>query len=223
MPYFIVDIGFYEMDNGLRRGCSAHNRPYATRADAETVVAAQSVERQARRAAWEREHGRPFPGEDYYIVESPSIHGTLELAKQHFGPMPGDTLSEREELRGALVQAADGYPEWADELLAAGADPNGMPLIMAIQCGELRIVQAMLAAGADPNRSFADMTPLVRAVESRYPAVVRALLEAGAAVSMRAGKDVTPLQAANLPGRRGVSASDEEEIRRMLAAAGAKA
>jgi len=46
-----------------------------------------------------------------------------------------------DDVRAALTQAAAGEEAWARDLIAAGADPNGMPLIMAIQCGELAIVE----------------------------------------------------------------------------------
>ena len=56
--------------------------------------------------------------------------------------------SEQESLDMALVQAADGYPDRVKELIEAGANVNGMPLIMAIQCDEAEIVRLLIAAGS---------------------------------------------------------------------------
>jgi ankyrin repeat protein len=120
--------------------------------------------------------------------------------------------ADPEWLLGALAQAADGDPAWVHGLLAAGADPNGIPLIMAIQCGELEIVEAMITAGADVNRPYQDTTPLVRAVESRYPEVVQALLKAGADINLQAKKGVTPLEAARSLGRRDANPDDKQQI-----------
>lgn len=131
--------------------------------------------------------------------------------------------ADREWLHGALSQAADGYPAWVLGLPAAGADPNGIPLIMAIQCDELEIVEAMIAAGADVNRPYQDTTPLVRAVEARCPDIVEALIRGGAGVNQRAPKGVTPLMAARLVGRRGVDPSDSERIVELLICHGAGA
>ena len=73
-------------------------------------------------------------------------------------------------LSAALVRAADGDPESVRELLAAGATPTGMPLLMAVQCDEPEIVGLLLAAGADPNHLLpsAGTTPLIRAVTAAY-------------------------------------------------------
>jgi ankyrin repeat protein len=130
--------------------------------------------------------------------------------------------ADPEWLRGALTQAAASEPAWAHGLMEAGADPNGLPLIMAIQCGELEIVEAMIAGGADVNGPYQDTTPLVRAVESRYPEVVHALIAAGADVNLRAKKGVTPFEAALRPGRHGVNPDDQERIIHMLRDHGAR-
>lgn len=109
------------------------------------------------------------------VPYDPAIHGPsgISAPKIPYDQWPAD------DLRAALVQAADGEETWARELLAAGASPNGLPLIMAIQCGELEIVRLFIAAGADIDRDFARTTPLIRAVTAGYPAIVRALIDAG--------------------------------------------
>jgi hypothetical protein len=126
------------------------------------------------------------------------------------------------DLHAALVQAADGYPAWARALIAAEADVNGMPLIMAIQCGELEIVHALIAAGADVNRDYADTTPLVRAVTSGYPAIVQALVDSGANVHKRDQRGRVPLDSIGHGSLR-ATAAEWSAIRRILVAAGADA
>lgn len=125
-----------------------------------------------------------------------------------------------DDLRGALTQAADGEEAWARELLAAGADPNGMPLIMAIQCGELAIVELFIAAGADVDRPWAGTTPLLHAVRSAYPTIVKALVEAGADVQQRDARGHSALDAV---GHGSLRATPDEwtTVRRILLAAGA--
>ena len=129
---------------------------------------------------------------------------------------------DRERLTSALVQAADGYLAWVRELLAAGADPRGMPLIMAIQCDEPEIVAAMVEAGADPNRPYRDTTPLVHAIRGRHPDVVRVLIEAGADVTQAAPTGDTPWSALQASGRTVPAPHEDAAIRSMLAAAQAR-
>src|SRR5215216_6443711 len=109
--------------------------------------------------------------------------------------MTDDTLTQ------ALIQAADGEPSRVHDLLAAGANPNGMPLIMAIQCGERAIVQIMIATGADVNAPFSHTTPLIRAISSSYPDIVDVLIRAGADVNQAAPDRTMPLDAARTQGR----------------------
>ncbi len=132
------------------------------------------------------------------VPYDPAIHGPsgISAPKIPYDQWPAD------DLRAALVQAADGEETWARELLAAGASPNGMPLIMAIQCGELEIVRLFIAAGADIDRDFARTTPLIRAVTAGYPAIVQALIDAGADVNKRDEKGL-PLAHGAPPTRSG--------------------
>ncbi len=127
----------------------------------------------------------------------------------------------QESLSIALVQAADGKPERVAELLAAGADPNGLPLLMAIQSNEPQIVQMMIDAGADVNRPFARTTPLIRAIASGHPLIVRVLLAAGADVNQKDSSGFTPLSVAL--GKTRLNATEEERntIIRMLQMNGA--
>mgnify|MGYP005750341113 FL=1 len=86
----------------------------------------------------------------------------------------------QKELDDSLIQAADCDVKSARELLAAGANPNGMPLIMAIQCGAEDIVSLFIKAGADLNSSYSDTTPLIRAVTAGFPNIVKLLIVNGA-------------------------------------------
>ena len=145
----------------------------------------------------------------------PAIHGPLGIGAP---TIPYDQWPT-DDLRAALVRATNGEEGWARELLAAGTNPTGMPLIMAIQCGELEIVRLVVAAGADIDGDWARTTPLIRAVTSGYPAIVQALIDAGVGVHKR---DEKGLPLAQL-GHRSQRATDEDRaaIRRMLLAGGA--
>lgn len=121
----------------------------------------------------------------------------------------------------ALIQAADGEPSRVHDLLAAGANPNGMPLIMAIQCGEREIVQMMIAAGADVNAPFSQTTPLIRAISSSYPAIVDVLIQAGAHVNQVAPDGTRPINAARTQGRTNGTADERDQILQLLRNAGA--
>ncbi len=149
------------------------------------------------------------------IPYDPAIHGPLGIPapKIPYDQWPAD------DLRSALVQAADGEETWSHELLAAGANPTGMPLIMAIQYGELEIVRLFIAAGTDVDRDWARTTPLIRAVTAGYPVIVQALIDAGADVNKPDEKGL-PLAHVGHGSRR---ATDEDwaAIRRMLLAGGA--
>jgi ankyrin repeat protein len=126
-----------------------------------------------------------------------------------------------ETLTQSLIQAADGEPSWVAELLAAGANPNGMPLMMAVQCGEPAIVQMMIAAGADVNAAFADTTPLIRAISSIYPDIVDILIRAGADVNQVAPDGTISLYAARTQGHTNVTADERNRIIKLLINAGA--
>ncbi|WP_016954317.1 ankyrin repeat domain-containing protein [Catenovulum agarivorans] len=84
------------------------------------------------------------------------------------------------ELDNALIQAADCDFDYAQELISVGANPNGMPLIMAIQCGAIDIVSLFITSGAELNVHYNETTPLIRAVTSGYPEIVQLLIENGA-------------------------------------------
>ncbi|MEM0515814.1 ankyrin repeat domain-containing protein [Pseudoalteromonas sp. YIC-827] len=98
------------------------------------------------------------------------------------------------ELNDALIQAADCDFESAKKLLEAGANPNGMPLIMAIQCGAEDIVSLFIKAGVDLNSSYSDTTPLIRAVTAGYPNIVKLLVVNGAKPNLKDNNGKTAKQ-----------------------------
>lgn len=113
-----------------------------------------------------------------------------------------------DERHKALIQAVDGELEWVNALLSAGTDSNGMPLIMAIQCRQPEIVQAMINSGADVNFEFANTTPLIRAISGTYPEIVEMLIKAGADISKRANNGKSPMETAMEKNR--INATEEE-------------
>lgn len=86
----------------------------------------------------------------------------------------------QQELNDALIQAADCDYEAAQELIEAGANPNGMALIMAIQCGAEDVVSLFIKTGVTLNSHYLGTTPLIRAVTSGYPEIVKLLVISGA-------------------------------------------
>jgi ankyrin repeat protein len=119
-----------------------------------------------------------------------------------------------------LIQAADGEIEWVKSLLSAGTDSNGMPLMMAVQCNQPEIVQAMIKAGADVNFEFEGNTPLIHAISSSYPEIVEILIQAKADIHKKARNGDMPSQVA-MRGNR-IDATDEERkaIIQLLESAG---
>lgn len=150
---------------------------------------------------------------------------TLDPANEASWTNTPDTTSafaqSSEDLAKALVQAADGEPDVVEQLLAAGANPSGMPLLMAIQSGEATIIQMMIAAGVTINAPFADTTPLVRAITASFPDIVELLIHAGADVNQIAPDGTVPLIAAQTQGRTNVTDDVRQRIVRLLIDAGA--
>jgi ankyrin repeat protein len=124
-------------------------------------------------------------------------------------------------MREALAQFADGDYALVAGLFAAGADGSGFPFIVAIQSGEVPIVEEFLKASVNVNTVHKHTTALIHAVGGGQPEIVRLLLAAGADVNQPAPDGSTPLQAAQQCRRKGVSEEDWQEIIRMLKEAGA--
>lgn len=107
----------------------------------------------------------------------------------------GADVNARNEL-GATplwLAASEGRAAMVDQLLRAGAKPNvalalgETPLMAASRAGSVEAVKQLIARGADVNakEQARGQTALMWAVSERHPAVVRTLLEVGAAVSAR--------------------------------------
>ncbi len=95
------------------------------------------------------------------------------------------------ELNDALIQAADCDLESAKELVKSGANPTGMPLIMAIQCGAEDVVSFFIKNGANVNIGYSGTTPLIRAVTSGYPNIVKLLIDHGADINAQDSNNQT--------------------------------
>jgi ankyrin repeat protein len=87
-----------------------------------------------------------------------------------------------------IAAAYRGTAQSIQALLDAGAavePPQGkratrLPLVFASMSGDLENVKLLLERGADPARAAGGNAPLPQAVTFGYPAVVRALIDAGA-------------------------------------------
>jgi ankyrin repeat protein len=117
-------------------------------------------------------------------------------------------------------------------LIAKGADAKAVDkasagaMMDAIDVNDVDRVALLLKAGADPNSSntfagkvrhgdiaLTKLTPLTLAATHGSPAIVKALLAAGAKVETKDGRGMTPLMAAVATDR-----SDPEVVRMLLAA-----
>lgn len=174
--------------------------------------------------------------QDYWFGE---VRGALEFARNSFGIQETDWREIPDTLPGcfddfihpvprapgerqeALIQAADGEWEWVNALLLAGTNGNGMPLLMAIQCDEADIVQAMLNSGAEVNFDFADTTPLLHAIRGVHPRIVELLIMEGADVNKPASNGDLPLQVAMQNNSAKASDQERNAILDMLLSAGA--
>jgi hypothetical protein len=143
---------------------------------------------------------------------------------------PNASNWSQDRLDGALIHAADfGEADEAIELMQAGANPSGYPLIMAIQARHPRVVEAMLSFGADPNQPYMESMPggltvtaLNHAIAHRDPEVVRLLLDAGADPNASDGRGVSPLGALADPAPERTPPHSETAIRDLLRSRGAR-
>jgi ankyrin repeat protein len=136
----------------------------------------------------------------------------------------------QDRLDALLVYAADfGELDEAVELMQAGADPNGYALIMAIQAGHPRIVQAMLSFGADPNRRYVGLapgrqatTPLNHAVACRELETIALLLDAGADPNAKDGEGLSSLERLRASSPAKASPDTDVTIRELLTSRGGR-
>jgi len=136
------------------------------------------------------------------------------------------------------VAAAAGWTDFAQALVAAGADLHarnrrGAEPLHSAAVGspgmkrwnphaQAAMIAWLIDAGADPNATDMDgVTPLHRAVRTRSAAAVAALLERGADAERKNGGGSTPLRLAQLTTGRSGSGSpqakeQQQEILRLL-------
>lgn len=108
-----------------------------------------------------------------------------------------------------IASAYRGTAASIQALLDAGAQPKtpagkrlrSSPLVFASMTGDLETVKLLLAHGADPEAAAGGNTPISQAVTFGYPDVVRALIAAGASVSMRESSGINLLHWAAITGR----------------------
>ncbi len=95
---------------------------------------------------------------------------------------------------GCLITASDyGDCKTAEECLKNGANPNGMPLIMAIQCGNLCVVEVLVKYGAEINLQYKNTTPLIRAISSGYFDIAAYLIQEGASLTQKDKQGYLPI------------------------------
>jgi hypothetical protein len=162
-------------------------------------------------------------GIDHFGIEEKQWRKILDTVPGYFDDYIHPVPMKSEARKQALIQAADGEFEWVKALLSAGADSNGMPLIMAIQCDEPEIVKAMINSGADVNFDFANTTPLIRAISGTHPKIVEILIEAGADINKKASNGDSPLQVAMLKNRINATEEERKAIVQLLESAKSKA
>ncbi len=143
---------------------------------------------------------------------------------------PDASSWSQDRLDGALIHTADfGEVGEAIELLRAGANPNGYPLIMAIQARHPRCGKAMLSYGADPNLPYREsargtdlVTPLNHTVAHRELTIVGPLLEGGADPNAMDSNGPSPLDVLTLPAVPKFGSEHYAAIRELLVSRGAE-
>ena len=161
-------------------------------------------------------------GTDHFGIDERNWQKISDSLPDYFDDYIHPVPMKPEVRHQALIQAADGELEWVKALLSAGTDPNGMPLIMAIQCDEPEIVKVMIEAGANLNFDFANTTPLIQAVSSTHPEIVKILIEAGADINKKASNGDSPLQIARERNRINATEEEHTAIIQMLESARSK-
>lgn len=122
----------------------------------------------------------------------------------------------QEELNEALVQACDCDINVVNALLENGADPSGVPMLMAIQFNATESILTFLQHGVDLNRVDFETTPLIEAVILGDEKIVHALLEHGAEPNFADLEGKTPADWLNQEECKDHSESLKAKISEML-------
>ena len=146
-------------------------------------------------------------------------HGADALANHDAAPQPLEPLAQHEHLPALYDAARSGRVDRALQLLAAGADPHGVPdpawrdqrnlPVLAAVLPDLRLLRELIARGVDVNAPHRGMTPLLAATRDSWhgrPEAVMTLLANGADSRAVDSEGNTPLHHAARSSDPGVAA-----------------
>ena len=142
------------------------------------------------------------------VASAPSLEGAASAQAQRIRGSRQNPRRPRALDRALYEAAKDGDLTEVNEIIAAGANVNGViegdgsPLIGAAQSGVIAIVTRLLDAGADPNLPVeGDGSPLIHAAARGHLDIVTLLLNRGADVNQIVPGDENALMCASEQGQ----------------------